>query len=121
MLKAGTLVVVPHNAHLTDPRYIDSPCKFQPSRFLVQSESGDGRMRADAGTLRPFGGGRSVCPGQDIAERAIMAFVAGFLVLWDLEPVSRSDWVVPGDRAAVGVASPSTDIKVRIRRRKLPP
>ena len=119
VLKAGTSVAVPLNAHLTDPRYIDSPGKFQPSRFLVQNKSG--KTIAVVGTLRPFGGGESNCPGRDMAGRAIMGFVAGIVVLWDLEPVSRNGWVVPGHREGTVVASPARDIKVRIQRRKLPP
>ncbi len=120
VLKAGSSVAIPLNAHLKDPRYIDSPCLFQPSRFLADSGSGDGAQIALAGTLTPFGGGEFVCPGRGFAERNVMAFVASILVLWDMEPINPRGWVVPGHIAAAGGTSPSTDVNVRIRRIKLP-
>lgn len=113
VLKAGTSVAVPLNAHLKDPRYIDCPSVFKPSRFLVPSRNDDGTRIVDAGTLQPFGGGE--------AEREIMALVAGILVLWEMEPTNPTGWVIPGHTASTGVAAPSTSIRVRIRRRRLPP
>ena len=119
VLKAGTLVAVPLNAHLNDPRYVDSPGRFNPARFLVQKADGSGTQIAEAGTLRPFGGGQSACPGRHFAEREIMAFVAGILMLWDIGSISSKGCAMPGHKPVVSVDRPSTDIKVRIRRRKL--
>jgi cytochrome P450 len=121
VLKAGTSVAIPLNAHLKDPRYIDCPSMFKPSRFLVPSRNDDGARIADAGTLEPFGGGEAMCPGRDFAEREVMALVAGILVLWEMEPTNPNGWVIPGHTASTGVAAPSTSIRVRIRRRQLPP
>ncbi len=120
LLEAGTFVAIPLNAHLKDPRYIDRPCDFEPSRFLVPNGKSDGALIADAGVLRPFGGGEFLCPEAVFAEREIMALVAGIVVLWDMEPTKPKGWVVPGHIASMGVASPSTNVRVRVRRRKLP-
>lgn len=121
VLKAGTSVAIPLNAHLKNPRYIDQPCMFKPSRFLVPSKNGDGTRIVDAGTLGPFGGGDAMCPGQQFAEREIMTLVAGILVLWDMEPTNPNGWFMPGHTASTGVAAPSKNIRVKIRRRQLSP
>lgn len=120
VLKAGTFVTVLLNVHQNDARTVESPNEFRPERFLIASGSKEGQRTADPGTLRPWGGGELICPGREFAEREVLGFTAGILALWDFEPVGRKGWKVPGHKEAAGMALPSTDIRVRIRRRQLP-
>jgi cytochrome P450 len=50
---------MPHDFHMRDPKYFKEPEEFQPDRFLVQSE--DGTFSTDMETIRPYGGGPSMC------------------------------------------------------------
>ena len=128
LLKAGTYVNIPHAVHQLDPRFFAEPTVFKPGRFLVQKDPDGQKQRprrqqgqqettAQVGTLKPWGGGASMCKGRMFAEREVLAFVAGILVMWDLEPVTPRGWLVPAHRKTTGVAVPSTDVRVRLRRR----
>ena len=117
-LKAGEYLDIPFGVHQSDPRYFPSPELFKADRFLVQGP--DGKVEADIGTLRPYGGGLAMCKGKLFAEGEVLAYVAGVIALWDFEPMGADGWQIPGHIRATGVTLPKTDIRVRIRRRKLP-
>jgi cytochrome P450 len=117
-LKAGEYVGIPSDVHQSDPRYFPSPESFMAERFLTQKP--DGKVEADIGTLRPYGGGNAMCMGKLFAEGEVLAFVAGIVALWDFEPAGVDGWQIPNHARASGVTVPKTDIRVRIRRRKLP-
>lgn len=134
LLKAGTYVNIPHAVHQLDSRFFRDPTVYKPGRFLVRQETKGEKqkqqqqqqeqqqqqqqeMSAQIGTLKPWGGGASMCKGRMFAEREVLAFVAGILVMWDMEPVNPHGWVVPEPRRMTGVAVPSTDLRVRLRRR----
>ncbi|KAI9673151.1 MAG: hypothetical protein M1817_003013 [Caeruleum heppii] len=114
-VKAGSYVQIPHHVHQTDPRYYPDPKVFDPTRFRVPGNP----SAVDAGTLKPYGGGHSMCKGRNFAERECLAFVAGILMLWDIEPADGKEWRIPGHISATGVALPAKEIRVRIRRREV--
>ncbi|KAH0538614.1 hypothetical protein FGG08_004815 [Glutinoglossum americanum] len=118
-LKAGEYVHIPFDVHQSDPRYFSSPELFIPERFLVRREGPGGKLEVDIGTLRPYGGGVAICKGKLFAEGEVLAFVAGIIALWDFEPVSGHGWQIPEHVRASGVTLPKSDIRVRVRRRKL--
>ena len=76
-------------------------------------------MTVDAKSLRPYGGGTTMCKGRIFAERECMAFVAGMLVLWDIQPVGTKGWRIPGHIKTSAVCLPKGDTKVWIRRREV--
>ncbi|KAI9785035.1 MAG: hypothetical protein M1839_001232 [Geoglossum umbratile] len=117
-LKAGEYLGIPSDVHQSDPRYFPSPELFKADRFLVQKPGG--KTEADIGTLRPYGGGVAMCKGKLFAEGEVLAYVAGIITLWDFEPIGADGWRIPSHVKASGVTFPKTDIRVRIRRRKLP-
>lgn len=55
--------------------------------------------------------------GRMFAERKVLAFVAGILLMWDMEPINPHGWVVPEPRTTTGLAVPLTNLRVRLRRR----
>ena len=122
LLKAGTYINIPHAVHQLNPNFFENPTVFEPERFLVRKEKGGGKQQqqgvtAQAERLHPWGGGHSMCTGRMFAEREVLAFVAGILVTWDFEPGTPGGWVMPGHRKATGVAVPSNDLRVKLRRR----
>jgi cytochrome P450 len=114
-LNKGEYLTIPHELHMRDPSYFPEPEKFIPERFLVHNE--DGSVSAEQGTIRPFGGGPSMCKGRVFAERECLALVAGVLMYWDIEPTGQK-WVVPEMVKTSGVSRPKGDTKVRVRRKK---
>ena len=114
--RKGDTVVMPHGVHQVDSRYFPNPEKFDYSRFITTG-SGKGIDRADIGTIKPFGGGASVCKGRRFVEREIMAFTAAILSMWDIEPVGDEGWKIPGNAPSPGSYHPSKDVRVRLRLR----
>ncbi|TVY13113.1 25-hydroxycholesterol 7-alpha-hydroxylase [Lachnellula arida] len=116
MLHKGEYITLPHELHMTDPKYFQDPDKFAPGRFLVTKE--DGTLSTDAGTIRPYGGGPSMCKGRIFAERECLAAVAGILVFWDIVPADKkAGWVIPQQLKMSAVSKPAQDTRVRIKRR----
>ena len=116
-LKGGEYITIPHELHMRNPGYFPEPDKFVPGRFLVQEENGS--RTAEMGTIRPFGGGASMCKGRLYAEGECLALVAGVLALWEFEPVGERGWAVPEMTKTSGVSRPKKDTRVRVRRRKI--
>lgn len=119
LLRAGELLAIPLALHAQDPGVFGSPQTFKPERFLVASEKGEGRETANVGELTPWRSSEATCLGMEFQERAVLAFVAGLLALWDFEPVGRGRWVMPKHRAFPNFMEPGWDIRVRVRRRGL--
>ncbi|TVY49533.1 25-hydroxycholesterol 7-alpha-hydroxylase [Lachnellula occidentalis] len=116
MLHKGEYITLPHELHMTDPKYFQDPDKFEPERFLVTKE--DGTLSTDAGTIRPYGGGPSMCKGRIFAERECLAAVAGVLMFWDIKAVDKkAGWVIPKQLKMSAVSKPAQDTRVRIKRR----
>lgn len=117
LLKKGEYVTVPHDLHMRDPAYFRDPETFDPERFLERSENG--MLSTHVGTIRPYGGGPSLCPGRIFAERECFALVAGVFAFWDIEPANKkAGWVVPKQKKTAGVSSPVGDTRVVIKRRR---
>jgi cytochrome P450 len=115
-LRRGEYVSLPHDLHMRDPKYFKDPEKFEPERFLVRNE--DGSLSADLGTIRPYGGGPSMCKGRIFAERECLALVAGVLMFWEIEPANKKmGWEIPGQKKTSAISLPAHDTRVRIKRR----
>lgn len=116
VLRKGEYVTIPHDLHMRDAQYFKDPEKFNPERFVVEKE--DGTKEASMGTIRPYGGGPSMCKGRAFAERECLALVAGVLIMWDIEPVDDKGWVIPEQKKASAVSLPVHDTRVKIKRRR---
>jgi cytochrome P450 len=102
---------------MRDPKYFKDPEKFDPERFLLRNE--DGTLSTDMGTIRPYGGGPSMCKGRIFAERECLALVAGVLMFWDIEPADKkSGWVIPKQKKASAISLPAKETRVKIKRRR---
>jgi cytochrome P450 len=117
IMRKGEYITVPHDLHMLDPRYFKDPTKFDPERFLVRNE--DGSLSTDQGTIRPYGGGPSMCKGRIFAERECLALVAGVLTFWDIVPADeKAGWVIPKQKKTTAVSLPVNDVRVRVKRRR---
>lgn len=116
-MRKGEYATLPHDLHMRDSKYFKDPMKFDPERFIVQNE--DGSLSTGMGTIRPYGGGYSMCKGRVYAEKECLSLVAGVLSFWDIEPADKKvGWVIPEQIKASAVSRPVHDTRVRIKRRK---
>ncbi|TGO63940.1 hypothetical protein BOTNAR_0094g00170 [Botryotinia narcissicola] len=121
-LHKNEYVTLPHDLHMRDPAYFPSPTEFNPERFLVTDETG--KTSVDPQTIRPYGGGPSMCKGRVYAERECLAFVAGILMYWDIGPVTKKGekkgkWTIPNMVKTSAVCLPDKETRVRIKRREV--
>ncbi|KUJ20206.1 cytochrome P450 [Mollisia scopiformis] len=117
VMHEGEYVTLPHDLHMRDPKYFKDPMAFDPERFIVHND--DGSLSTNVGTIRPYGGGPSMCKGRVYAEKECLTLVAGVLAFWDLEPADkRAGWEIPEQVKTSAVSKPVHDTRVRIKRRK---
>lgn len=123
--KTGEYVCIPHGMHHHDALYYPDPNKFDPRRFLVEDDTQAGQekkksnssrgLTANMSAIRPFGGGSTACKGRLFAERELLAFVAGLLSMWDIQPADGKSWKIPGRTPASAVALPDKEIRVKLQ------
>jgi hypothetical protein len=113
--RKGDILAVPAGAHHIDPRYFPDPETFDPYRFIVEDRE-TGKKSVDWQTLRPFGGGATVCKGRLLADREVFSITASIISLWDIEPVNQEGWKHPGHKPATAVYIPARDVRVRLKR-----
>ena len=117
-LRQGDAVLVPADLHHTDPRFFEDASAFRPERFYVRHDSAP-ELRAEIKTIRPYGGGSTMCKGRILAEREVLAAVAAILVCWDLEPAPGCSWDFDERLKTSGVCKPGQDLRVRLIKRKV--
>ncbi|KAI5249955.1 cytochrome P450 [Aureobasidium subglaciale] len=117
LLKKGTYAHIAHSIHHTDPAYFDDPQAWRADRH-IKREQGDDEVSVNMGTIRPYGGGHSMCKGRAFAQKEALVFAAAFISMWDMEPAGGGPWKLPRYKPATGVYSTNDDIRVWISRRK---
>lgn len=120
LLRKGEYAHAAHDLHNTDPAYFADPMVWKADRHVKYGGEDGKEGTADLGSLRPYGGGTSMCKGRAFALKETMAFTAAIIALWDFEPRGGGEWKMPRHKKATGVYSTSDDTRVWIKRRKLP-
>lgn len=120
-LRKGEFIDIPTDSYTRDPGVFAEPEVFRPERHLRSVDTDEnGKQKAEWGTVRPFGGGATMCKGRAFAEREVLTMVAGLLTLWDVEPADETgQWRLPKRKKATGVHMPVEDVCVRVRRREV--
>ncbi|KAI5365387.1 putative cytochrome P450 [Septoria linicola] len=117
LLRKGEYVHAAHDLHNTDPNYWDDPMHFKPDRHVKKDE--DGKESADLGSIRPYGGGASMCKGRAFALKEAMLFTAAIISMWEIEPKGGGKWRMPKHKRATGTYTTSEETRVWVSRRKL--
>lgn len=118
-LQKGDCVHAAHDLHSTDPAYYPDPMVWKGDRHIRNSDDGK-KGTADLGSIRPYGGGSSMCKGRAFALKEIMAFTAAIVAVWDIEPQGGEQWKMPKPKQTLGVNGTSDDMRVWLKRRQLP-
>ncbi|KAF2719864.1 putative P450 monooxygenase [Polychaeton citri CBS 116435] len=117
LLRKGEYAHAAHDLHNTDPNYFPNPMTFKPDRHIKRE--GKQEATADMGSIRPYGGGSSMCKGRAFALKEVLMFVAAIVAVWDIDPVGGGKWEMPQHRKATGVYGTDDNIKVWVRRREM--
>lgn len=117
-IPAGSMLAISNGTMQQDPRIFPTPEVFDPNRFIFPSEDDPQREQAVMKDLSTFGGGTYKCKGRAFAEKEMVLFVAGILVLWDLEMPDGGEIQIPEMGLAGASRSPKKDVRVRLRRRE---
>ncbi|KAG9670074.1 cytochrome P450, partial [Aureobasidium melanogenum] len=116
-LKRGTYTHIAHSIHHTDPAYFDDPHVWRADRHIKPEQEGE-EVSVNMGTIRPYGGGHSMCKGRAFAQKETLVFIAAFISMWDMEPVGGGAWKMPSYKPATGVYSTNDNVRVWISRRE---
>ncbi|THU75382.1 cytochrome P450, partial [Dendrothele bispora CBS 962.96] len=77
-VRQGGVIVCPNRLQHMDAQIWGADVDaFIPDRF--KRKASENIYRGEEGWLRPFGGGKSLCPGRHYANKSILAFVASCL------------------------------------------
>ncbi|KAJ5046322.1 uncharacterized protein L3040_003569 [Drepanopeziza brunnea f. sp. 'multigermtubi'] len=122
LLKKGGIVQIPTGVLQSDPATWGPDAQdFNPYRWIEAAGAKKEARKAQAQAYLPFGGGKNLCPGRQLAFHEMAAFAA--MVVWGFEIRGADGDLVREQRGGIcsmgnGSASPMGDLDVKIRRRK---
>lgn len=100
-IPVGAMLVVNNWAIGRDPHYWECPSDFRPERFLQSHGEGSNSSKLDIRgqhfELLPFGTGRRICPGMNLALQMLPLVVAAIIQCFDLKVVGSLDDENHGD------------------------
>lgn len=118
-VRAGDRVLLCPQVTHSDPEVFEAPTQYRHDRFLAT----DGprhfykRGKRLPIALMPYGGGVSMCPGRFLANNEIMQFVGLALTTLEFDLLAPELPPLDKSRAGLGVLSPTSAVRCRIRRR----
>ncbi|KAK0739911.1 cytochrome P450 [Apiosordaria backusii] len=120
VLRKGAKIMIPYRVFHFDESVFGADAKeFNPERW--------GSLPASArGSVRAFGGGKSICPGRYLAEREVKKAVVLLVRRFDFEVLGKGndggEWMPRGDDSRPGVGmmgiEKGGDFRVRISGRE---
>ena len=85
VLKQGAAILIPYRQlHMNPSIFGKNANEFDPNRFLHKKDL------SRSPHFRPFGGGRTYCPGRYLAEREILTFVALAITRFEIHLAKES-------------------------------
>ena len=100
-------------------RFLNDFIKMDPSNNQAAGGTSVGKVSPSIKSMRPFGGGVTLCPGRHFAVNEIVTFIATVLRRFDIQLVEGQTEAKPlTSYAAAGTYPPDRNVSVRIRLRK---
>jgi len=106
VIPEGALILFNVWAVGRDPKYWNRPLEFRPERFLeseAEGEAGPLDLRGQHFTLLPFGSGRRMCPGVNLATSGMATLLASVIQCFDLQVVGSQGQILKGNDAKVSM------------------
>ncbi|KAL0262304.1 hypothetical protein SLS55_003746 [Diplodia seriata] len=97
VLRAGATVAMPATAHVSPRVWGEDAAAFDPARFLGWDKR-DGHInnsKERRAAYMPFGGGKHLCPGRNLAKAEVLGVVAALAVAFDVEAAAGGPIEVP--------------------------
>ncbi|KAI0521198.1 cytochrome P450 [Xylaria bambusicola] len=117
LLKKGAMLQVPSGViHQDSSLWGDDVDEYNPRRFLPEQR----KNRPRDVCFRPFGGGKTLCPGRHFATNEILAVVATFIARFDMKLV-EGEWKIPtttSTNISAVVMQPDHNVEVEIQTRQ---
>jgi 2-hydroxyisoflavanone synthase len=85
-----------------DPKYWEKPLEFCPGRFLENPGEGEAAivdLRGQHFTLLPFGSGRRMCPGVNLATAGMATLLESIIQCFDLQVSGLHGQILKGSDA----------------------
>ncbi|KAG6048355.1 hypothetical protein E4U17_007175 [Claviceps sp. LM77 group G4] len=119
LLQKGDMAHVVHELHQFDADYFPNPKEWHHDRFLKEVDDGHGRklQTVDMGTLRPFGGGPSMCKGRAFAMRELLLYSSFIISFYDICPPGGQVWEEPATCKRAASRYPVKPVRVWIKKR----
>ncbi|KAJ5169064.1 uncharacterized protein N7482_004658 [Penicillium canariense] len=114
--RKGAKVIMPHGVSYNDPQRFSNPDQYDPLRFIV-TDPVSGTQQASAASLGPFADGLYGSKNNALTERAILAFTAGIVSMWDITSANESGLAVPKNWKTWGTYQPARDVRVKLKLR----
>ncbi|KAK4193137.1 cytochrome P450 [Podospora australis] len=100
LLKKGSKVIIPYRLlHLDESIYGPGADEFRPQRFLEAKGREKTRLFSH---WRPFGGGKSMCPGRHLAEHALKRMLVIMIFRYDFEIMGDATKIPECDETRLG-------------------
>nr|AEQ39026.1 isoflavone synthase [Caragana arborescens] len=106
VIPEGALILFNVWAVGRDPKYWERPSEFRPERFLQnagEGEVGSIDLRGQHFQLLPFGSGRRMCPGVNLATAGMATLLASVIQCFDLQVPGPQGELLKGDDAKVSM------------------
>lgn len=113
-IRKGEKVIMPHGVYHNDSQRFSNPDQYDPLRFIV-IDAASGTKQASAATISPFADGLYGSKHNSLTERAIMAFTAAIVSMWDIASPDGKDLTVPRHRTTWGAFPPAKDVRVTVK------
>lgn len=113
-LRKGEKVIMPHGTYHNDSQRFSNPYQYDPLRFIV-IDAASGTKRASADTISPFADGLYGSKHNNLTERAIFAFTAAIVSMWDIASPDGKDLKVPRHRTTWGAFPPAKNVRVTMK------
>lgn len=110
----GEKVIMPHGVYHNDSLRFSNPDQYDPLRFIV-IDSASGIKQARADTISPFADGLYGSKHNSLTERAILAFTAAIVSMWDVASPDGKDLTVPQHKTTWGAFRPARDVRVTMK------
>lgn len=130
---AGEYIAVPQYLLNSDPLHFEDPAEFDARRYFdAPAEEKDATPASDKDNvplstkqpnmpelegILPFAPKDLECEGEEFAARAVMAFTAAVLAMWDIEPVDSGPWEIPKEKMGGLVLGPTSEIRAKMKLR----
>ncbi|RYP10555.1 hypothetical protein DL765_008059 [Monosporascus sp. GIB2] len=112
LLRKGNRLMMPQRQlHFSKQAFGDNASEFNPYRFFKEPA-----LRRNP-SLRPFGGGATMCPGRNLAKQTTLAFVATALNKFDiaLDPPHQTFPKPAEGRPSIGLVDVDDGHDLRVR------